>query len=168
MYLWHTIFKDKKGSRRFYDILAHVDEMNVTHMWGNQFGNTSDKEWKLYNYSIKDIKEVKLADFQYKINNKILVTNSFLFKIKEINKNGCSYCNEHSETIEHLFLNCTKVKDFWNSLQDWLSNNCNITLHLEEKSLIFSSQKPRSIENYILCLQVYKEYLKYSKFYFIT
>ena len=101
------------------------------------------------------LKEVKLADFQYKINNKILVTNSFLFKIKKINNNGCSYCYEHSETIEHLFLNCTKVKDFWNSLQDWLSNNCNKTLHSEEKSLIFSSQKPRSIENYILCLAKY-------------
>ena len=25
------LLKDKKGSRRFYDILAHVDEMNVTH-----------------------------------------------------------------------------------------------------------------------------------------
>ena len=34
--------KDKKGSRRFYDILAHVDDMNVTHRWGNQFGNISD------------------------------------------------------------------------------------------------------------------------------
>ena len=45
--------------------------MDVTNRWGNQFGNISDKEWKLYNYSIKDIKEVKLADFQYKNDNKI-------------------------------------------------------------------------------------------------
>ena len=113
----------------------------------------------LYNYSIKGIKKVKLADFQYKINNKILVTNSFLFKIKKINNKGCSYCNEHSETMEHLFLNCTKVIDFWNSLQDWLSNNCNITLHLEEKSLIFSSQKLKSIENFILYPAKYYTYI---------
>ena len=59
--------------------------MCVTNMWVNQFGNINDKEWKLCNSSIKDIKEVKLADFQTKINNKILVTNSFLFKIKKIN-----------------------------------------------------------------------------------
>ena len=133
----------------------------------------------MYNYSIKDIKEVKLVDVQYEINNKILVINYFLFKIKKINNNGCSYCNEHRETIEHLFLNCTRVKYFWNSLLDWLSNNCNIILHLEEKSLIFSSQKPRSIENYILSLakyytyiyikeQVYKEYLKSTELYVIT
>ena len=100
------LLKDNKESRRFYDILAHVDNMDVTNRWRNQFGNISDKEWK----SIKDIKEVKLADFQYKINNNILVTNSFLFKIKKINNNRCSYCNDHRETIEHLLLNCTKVK----------------------------------------------------------
>ena len=156
------LLKDKKGSRRFYDILAHVGEMGVTNRWGNQFGNINDKEWKLYNSSVKDIKEVKLADFQYKINNKILVTNSFLFKIKKINSNGCSYCNEYGETIKHLFLNCSKLKDFWNSLQDWLRNNCNIILNLDIKSLIFSSQKPRSIENYILCLAKY--YIYKNKF----
>ena len=61
------LLKDKKGSRIFYGILTYVDEMNVTHRWGNQFGNISDKEWKLHNYSIKDIKEVKLADFNIKL-----------------------------------------------------------------------------------------------------
>ena len=37
------LLKDKIGSRRFYDILAHVDEMNVTNRWRNQFENISDK-----------------------------------------------------------------------------------------------------------------------------
>ena len=37
---------------------------------GKRFGNLSDKEWKSNNSSIEDIKNVKLADFQYKINYK--------------------------------------------------------------------------------------------------
>ena len=67
-----SYLKHKKGNITFYDILAHVDEMNVTHMHmsRNQLRNTSNKEWKLYNVSIKDIKEVKLANFQYEINKK--------------------------------------------------------------------------------------------------
>ena len=93
---------DKTGSRTFYDILAHVDEIGVTNRWKKQFGNISDKEGEFYNISIKEINEVKLADFQYKNNNKNSVTNSFLFKIKKINNNGCSYCNEHMETIKLL------------------------------------------------------------------
>ena len=76
--------------------------------------------------------------------------------------NVLTVMNIYRETIEHLFLNCTNVKDFWSSLQDWLSNNCNVTLHLEEKSFIFSSQKPKSIENYILCLAKY--YIYKNKF----
>ena len=61
------LLKDKKGSRRFYDILAHVSEINITNRWIDQLGNINDKEWKLYNSSIHDIKEVKLADFQFKV-----------------------------------------------------------------------------------------------------
>ena len=58
------LLKNQNGSRRFFNILAHVDEMDVTNMWRNQFGNISDKELKMYNYSIKDINEVKLADIE--------------------------------------------------------------------------------------------------------
>ena len=54
----------QKGGRTFYDILANVDEIAVTKKGGGQFGNISEKEWKLYNNSIIDTKEVKLADFQ--------------------------------------------------------------------------------------------------------
>ena len=84
-------------------MLIYSDERQST--W-----DIGDTNYTPHNYSIKDRKEVKLANFQYKNNNKILLTNSFLFKIKK--NNACSYCNEH------LFLYCTKVKDFWNSLQD--------------------------------------------------
>ena len=40
---------------------------------------------------------MKLRDFQYKVNNKILVTNSFLFKINKIDSAVCTYCMEQLE-----------------------------------------------------------------------
>ena len=137
-------------------MLIYSDERQST--W-----DIGDTNYTPHTNSIKDRKEVKLANFQYKNNNKILLTNSFLFKIKK--NYGCSYCNEHRETIKHLFLNCIKVKDFWKSLQDWLSNNCSIILHLDEKSLIFSSQKPKIIEIYILCLANIYIYIYNHEFY---
>ena len=79
-FICDILIKRQKGSRTFYDIIAHI----VTNRWGDQFGNISEKEWKLYNTSIKATKEVKLADFQYKINNKILVTNCFCSKSKRL------------------------------------------------------------------------------------
>ena len=73
-------------------------------------------------------------------------------QIKKINNNGCSFCKVLA-TIEPLFfLSWAKVKDFWNNLQNRLNNNCNIILQSDDKSLIFSSQKPRIIGRYILCL----------------
>ena len=35
--------------------------------------------------------------FQYKINNKILVSNSFLDKINKIDSEVCTYCKEQPE-----------------------------------------------------------------------
>ena len=49
--------------------------------WATVYGNT-EQEVKSRNTLVKHIDEVFLKDFQYKINNKILVTNSFLHRIK--------------------------------------------------------------------------------------
>ena len=46
-------------------------------------------------------KEVKLQEFQFKVNNHILVTKSFLLKIKKVDNDRSSYCNQESETIIH-------------------------------------------------------------------
>ena len=60
-------------------------------------GEIRENEWKLYFLNIKQWHEVKFCDFQYKINNKILVINSFLFKINKIDSEECSYCKEQPE-----------------------------------------------------------------------
>ena len=65
-----------------------------------------------YNTNLKYVSEIKSRDFQYKINNKILVTNSFLYKIKRKETDLCSYCQKETESILHLFCNCERVKDF--------------------------------------------------------
>ena len=44
-------------------------------------GDMGEEEWNMYYRTLKLFHETKLREFQYKINNKILVTNSFLFKI---------------------------------------------------------------------------------------
>ena len=74
--------KDKKGSRTFYDIL--IDNKIPTppsEKWIKELGDIQPDEWNTYNRIIKDIKETKLKEFQFKINNHILVTKSFFYKI---------------------------------------------------------------------------------------
>ena len=101
--------KDKKGSRTFYDIL--IDNKIPTppsEKWIKELGDIQQDEWNTYNRIIKDIKETKLKEFQFKINNRILVTKSFRYKINKVEDGMCSFCNQHPETILHLFYYCEK------------------------------------------------------------
>ena len=133
--------KDKKGSRTFYDIL--IDNNIPTppsEKWIKELGDIQQDEWNTYNRIIKDIKETKLKEFQFKINNRILLTKSFLYKINKVDDGMCSFCNQHPETILHLFYYCEKVKTFWTDLKTWLEIKTNIILQLNVKNLLFSKQ----------------------------
>ena len=83
-------------------------------------GYINDQEWNGYNTTIDDLNEVTLKDFQFKINNKILVTKTSLHKIRKVEDNLCSYCKWEPGTILHLFVECDKVKEFWQSQHIWL------------------------------------------------
>ena len=93
------LIKNKKGSRIFYEIFVGVNEYIPQEKWQAEIGNITENEWKLYFLNIKQCHEVKLRDFQYKINNKILVANSFPFKINKIDSDVCNYCREQPEKI---------------------------------------------------------------------
>ena len=60
-------------------------------------GYINDQEWNKYNIVIKYFNEVVLKDFQYKFTNKILVTKSFLHRIRnKMNNNMCLYCKQET------------------------------------------------------------------------
>ena len=76
------LIKVKKGSRIFYDTFVNVNDI-PQNKWQAEIGDISENEWKSYFLSTKKCHEVKLRDFQYKIKNNILVTNSYLAKINK-------------------------------------------------------------------------------------
>ena len=115
------LIKTKKGSRIFYDIFVGVNDYFPQGKWQAEIGDINENEWKLYFLNIKQYHEVKFRDFQYKINNRNLVTNSFLFKISK--KKKVMYVpivGNNQKKIFHLFLLCPKVRTFWNELKVWL------------------------------------------------
>ena len=64
-------------------------------------------------------------DFQYKILNRILFTNSKLFKLKLVESPLCSFCDKNEETLEHLFVFWEHSKAFWKEISSWL-HECSI------------------------------------------
>ena len=60
-----------------------MDEKIIPVKWLQEINDITVVEWKMYNKKLNQINEVKLKDFQYKILNRILVTNRFLYKSSE-------------------------------------------------------------------------------------
>ena len=56
-----------------------------------EMGDIGEEEWKMYYRTLKIFHETRLRDFQYKIDNKILVNNLVLFEINKTDNLACSY-----------------------------------------------------------------------------
>ena len=149
------LIKVKKGSRVFYDMFVNVKEFVQQNKWQVEMGNIGEKKKQNYFSTIQRLNEVKLRDFQYKINNKILVTNSFLFKINKIDNEMCSYCQEQPEKIHHLFIRCPKIRTFYTDLQSWLKSAISIEISLSEREILFACNGKKDLENYIYVLSKY-------------
>ena len=112
--------EDLVRCRRFYDIMIRTNVTTFENKWVREIGILNEYDFVNYNRAMKDLKEVIFKDFQFKINNKILVTKSFLYRIGKEDNSQCSYCNQDTESIYHLFVECDKVKQFWLDLRQWL------------------------------------------------
>ena len=65
-------------------------------------------------------KSTKLIEFQFKLLHRRIPTNDFLLKIGRKENDNCTFCNNSSETLIHLFAMFTSY--FWKSATDWLQN----------------------------------------------
>ena len=153
--------RKRRGCRDIYDKIIPVNEVTIPNKWINEIGDIQIDEWKKINKKLNYIKEVKLRDFQFKINNCILVTNSFLFKIKKKDTNRCSYCNQEAESITHLLFYCGKVVEFWKNFKTWLARKANFNLQVEIKNILFSSHS-QALLSYLITVAKY--YIYKSKF----
>ena len=69
---------------KFYALIGNNIPTTPPPKWMNTIGITPE-EWNFFNGIVRNTQEVKLKDFQFKINNHILVTKSFFIKlIKQI------------------------------------------------------------------------------------
>ena len=95
-------------------------------------------EWKeIYSLPFRTTLDTKLHEFQYKLLNRCLVTNSFLNKIGIIPSPACSFCGEMNEFLEHFFICHRCTKDFWAKVIKWFDNQGVKIEHLSDKDIMF-------------------------------
>ena len=67
-------------------------------------------DWKnIYQLPGRVTLDTRTRAFQYKILNRILYTNSILYKMKLIPSPLCTFCGDHEETLEHLLVKCVYI-----------------------------------------------------------
>ena len=89
--------------------------------------HTTDINWpKVYMIPQKVTIDTTLRIFQFKIFNNILYLNKKISKFDLNTSPLCSLCNQNPEDIPHLFCNCAKTQDLWNSFASASGENLDL------------------------------------------
>ena len=111
---------------------------------------------KIYTMPFVATIDTCIQAFQYKIINRIIPTNKYLFKCKLTNSSLCDLCSSNVESIVHLFWECPIIQDLWNSLKLYLQTY-NIQVEFNLHNVMFGLEKLHkyNIANFMILLMKY-------------
>ena len=122
---------------------------------------------KFFSLPFRLTKNTKLQWFQFRINHKILSTNSFLQKIKLKDTNTCTFCRSKTETIEHILWDCEIVQALLDDFVTFCSNKIHGHISFAKKKHLYLDPQvledrtpppdinPRAYPNYFHKLSFY-------------
>ena len=108
--------------------------------------------------------QLKTREFQYKLLNSCLVTNTFLCKIGIIPSPTCSLCGE---SLEHIFLSCHYTKNFWSEVIKWLVDHKVKIENLSDKDILFGiigCEDEISVKHILLLAKQYLYFCRQNKY----
>ena len=103
---------------------------------------TSDSWSTIYKICFHTLRDNTFIWFQYRVLHRILGVQQLLYKIKLSNTENCRLCNEHSETILHLFSDCQESNNLWKNVTSWINTSLNMQLHLDMNMKILGNIEP--------------------------
>ena len=137
------IIKTKKGASLIYK--KFIDDCTIDSKGKGKWASVTDisnEDWhNAFSFLKWTTKDTKLRWLQYRILHSILTTNRSVSKFKENQSDLCSFCNRDSETIIHLFYECTVVEKFWKDLSFLLNKRCkhsnNFQINKNKRLILF-------------------------------
>ena len=153
---------EKQKSKFFYNAIKakKCEKWFIWRKWERQFC-AKDEQINWYNFFQTKIKckEIKLANFNFKIINCILPSLCDLFVYGKSDKFHCSVCNNICD-IKHLFFDCTLSKDIW----DFVYNISGLRITYRKLIIGYSGDdKFTEFLNYFISIVAYVIYKCYLK-----
>ena len=114
-----------KGCSQTYNLLMNTNQ-NIVIETQHKWETTLNEEipYFIVERSFKQIQKMKEGSFtkyiQFKLLHNRIVTNKKLQAMGLSDTSNCPYCGDIEETIEHAFLQCRTVKNFWKEIEHWL------------------------------------------------
>ena len=110
-----NIFYVTKGkSKDYYTLLTRekAKPPNITQKLQSNFHFNSDHLKQIFKLPHSIVVQSYVKAFQYKVINSIPYTNTNLYKIGFRTNDLCTFCDNHFESLTHLFYHCSP-KQFW-------------------------------------------------------
>ena len=93
----------------------------------------------------------KAKELHYKIVHGYVATNRLLHKMNIIDSDICDFCDQQEQTLCHLFYECRLVKEFWASVQSWLTTECGVNCDFCLKTVLFGVLEKDNFLNTVIC-----------------
>ena len=130
----------------------------------NKYSNIEIDWEKVYTLAFQCTLDTKIREFKYKILNCIIFTNEKLNLIGVVESPNCTFCQEATESVEHLLFSCRITSNLWKHVLSWLRDNDVHVGIINELDIIFGKfdiVKDYILINHILLLGKY--YIYYRK-----
>ena len=121
-----------------------------------------DRKWWQKHYNIPFIvtNDTKLQWLQFRIIHRILATNSYLFNIKYVESDVCTFCHYEKETITHLFWDCIYINPLWGEFAAWYNDKQSENIVLDIVDVLFGKSNACATLNMLIILMksfIYKQ-----------
>ena len=121
------------NTKKIYDeLVSDIRETQTAQIRFNEMFSGCELDWnKIYSLPFQVALDTYTRDFQYKLLNRIIFTNTKLCKFGLADSPLCTFCGNEEETPEHLFILCNFSKCFWQEISCWLElRNIHIAIDL--------------------------------------
>ena len=108
---------DSFSNKHIYTLLINnkKEKPYMHSFWSSHFN--TEITWNLVYLNIKSLSDNRYKQFRYKTIHNIIPTGQNLYRWKLKSNPYCNICNE-VDNMEHLFVRCSLVTNFWNRITD--------------------------------------------------